>query len=264
MRLAKDEIIENYIVTRRKRSVDFNMPAAHYHDHFEIYYLKSGSVRYFIDDRIYDLEKGDAILIPPHKIHKTAAAGNESAERLIVAFTNEFLARFSGEKVFKYSDVKLFKASTILRLIEAAEREMHNKDSLSDEIIAIYIRLILIEFERKSEKCVSPEEDKSIMARAVKFISENYSSDITLSRLASTFALSESHFSRQFKEYTGFGVSEYTALVRIKNAELLLSATKNSITDIAAMCGFNSSSYFSAVFRKIKGITPKERRRQMK
>jgi len=43
----------------------------HYHDNYEIYYLLSGKRQYFINDKIYRIEKGDVIIIKPYEIHRT-------------------------------------------------------------------------------------------------------------------------------------------------------------------------------------------------
>ena len=100
------------------------------------------------------------------------------------------------------------------------------------------------------------EEYSEIMQKAVEYINSNFSSNITLFELSQKFSLSQSFFSRKFKEVTGFGLSEYITLVRIKNAEKMLCENKMSVTDIAFACGFNDSSYFASAFRKLIGITP--------
>ena len=70
--------------------------------------------------------------------------------------------------------------------------------------------------------------------------------------------MSPSHFSKQFKSITGVGLSEYINVSRISKAEKLLRKTNKPITEIATECGFNDSNYFAAVFKKIKGTTPKK------
>ena len=67
-----------------------------------------------------------------------------------------------------------------------------------------------------------------------------------------------SYFSKQFKAITGVGLIEYLNLTRITAAEKLLTETNRPITEVAMECGFNDSNYFAAVFKKIKGITPKK------
>lgn len=258
MGIAVDEIIENVEINEKHRSSAFNMPSAHYHDHYEIYFLKRGRVRYFVDERIYDLSEGDVILIPPHAIHRTAALMNEGAERILIAFTNEFIMCAPSDRVFRCFKERYFKAPPLKESVEKAASEYYNKDSYSDDLIAGYIREILVFLCRMSgaEKQQEVSFNDTIIQKAVLYIRDNYHQELSLSSLSREFALSESHFSRQFKAYTGFGVNEYIATVRIKNAEKLLVTTDLPVTEIAQNCGFNSSSYFAAVFKKVRGISP--------
>ncbi len=258
MGFAADEVIENIAVTKEIRAGAYNMPSAHYHDHYEIYYLAKGNVRYFIDEEIYDLEEGDVVLIPPHVIHKTATLMNKSAERILIAFTNEFIMYPQNDRIFSCFDISYFKVPPVKELIRKAEKEYFNKDRYSEDLIAGYIREILVTLERTVERKPYKENSLncSIIQQAVHYISENYHSELSLSMLSSEFALSESHFSRQFKMHTGFGVNEYIVTVRVKNAERMLLTTNLPVTQIAQNCGFNSSSYFAAVFKKIRGKSP--------
>lgn len=264
MRLALDEVIQNYDVTREKRAGAYNMPDAHYHNHYEIYFLAKGSVRYFIEDRIFDLEEGDVVLIPPHVIHRTATLMNKGSERIVVAFTNEFIMYSQNDRLFSCFDMIFYKNPPVRELIEKTESEFLRNDRYSEELIAGYIREILVKLKRltdiEEQQGFSP--NNSIVQDAVHYISENYSQELSLSMLARNFALSESHFSRQFKTFTGFGVNEYISTVRVKNAEKLLASTNLPVTEIAQMCGFNSSSYFAAVFKKVRGMSPGTVRRK--
>lgn len=99
-RLALEKFIQNYDVTREKHASPYNMPDSHYHDHYEICFLAKGSVRYFIEDRVFDLDEGDVILIPPHVIHKTATLKNKGSKRIVIAFTNRFIAYPQNYKIF--------------------------------------------------------------------------------------------------------------------------------------------------------------------
>ena len=263
MRLAVEEIIQNYDITREKRASAYNMPDSHFHDHYEIYFLTKGSVRYFIEDRVFDLDAGDVVLIPPHAIHKTATLKNKGSERIVIAFKNEFIVYPQNDRLFSCFEIMYFKAPPIRELVEKAEKEFNYKDRYSEDLIAGYIREILIKLKRLTDITNPKEysEKESVMQNAVRFISENYNQDLSLSMIAENFAVSESHFSRQFKAFTGFGVNEYISTVRVKNAEKMLVTTRMPITDIAQRCGFNSSSYFASVFKKVRGISPGEVRR---
>ena len=124
----------------------------------------------------------------------------------------------------------------------------------------LYLRQILILISRLRIKNNVTEfsQSYSIVQNAAKYISENCNSDLTLDALAKKYAMSPSYFSKQFKSITGIGLNEYINISRIATAEKLLLNTDWPITRIATECGFNDSNYFAAVFKKIKGITPKK------
>lgn len=264
MRLAENEVIQNFTVTREKRAGAYNMTDAHYHDHYEIYFLAKGSVRYFIGDNVFDLNEGDIVLIAPHVIHKTATLKNMGAERVLIAFTNKFIMYPAGDRLFSCFDVMHFKDAPVREIIEKAEAEVSRNDRYCEDLVAGYIREILVRLKRIADETRPPEisPNNSIIQSAVRYISENYASELTLTMLARNFGSSESHFSRQFKSFTGFGVNEYIRTVRVKNAEKLLTTTKLAVTEISQQCGFNSSSYFAAVFKKVRGISPYDVRRK--
>ncbi len=264
MEYAFAEEIETVAVTKEKRDRTYSMPSGHYHNHYEIYYLKKGNVRYFINEHVYDVKEGDIVLIPPHAIHKTASLMDEGAERFLISFTNKFIVYPKNDKIFSCFNSYYFKNSQIGEIVEKVANEFFNRDYYSDEMIAGYIREMLVKLNRMAEGKTHHEISwkNSVMQDSVHYICENYDKELSLSSIAEKFALSESHFSRQFKVYTGFGVAEYISIVRIKNAEKLLVTTNLPITEIAQNCGFNSSSYFTAVFKKMRGKTPAEIRKK--
>lgn len=116
--------------------------------------------------------------------------------------------------------------------------------------------IVLLFRSEKKTKSENLSENEKIIQDAAKYISENFSDDITLKKLAEKYAMSESHFSRTFKKYTGLGVSKYVKLARLRYAEKLLKESKLSVTQVALTCGFNNSNYFISEFKRFKGITP--------
>ena len=124
----------------------------------------------------------------------------------------------------------------------------------------LYLRqiLILISRYRISDNLTRLSESDAIIQSAARYVSEHYDAELRLSDLAKHHAMSEGHFSRQFKKVTGIGLNEYINITRISAAEKLLLTTDMPITRVATECGFNDSNYFAAVFKKLKGITPKK------
>lgn len=96
---------------------------------------------------------------------------------------------------------------------------------------------------------------------AVKFMDENFSRDITLEELAALCGVSLQHFCRVFRQQCGMRPMEYLALRRVAEAKRLLSTTELSVSEISAMTGYSTPTYFGTVFRRCEGLSPSEWRR---
>ena len=90
---------------------------------------------------------------------------------------------------------------------------------------------------------------------ACKYISEHLYESISLEKMASEFGYSLSRFKTKFRAEVGLTPMHYINREKIEVAkELLLSGT--SITSVAMQLGFNSSNYFSTVFRRFTSVSP--------
>ncbi|MFA6716096.1 MAG: AraC family transcriptional regulator [Victivallaceae bacterium] len=89
------------------------------------------------------------------------------------------------------------------------------------------------------------------------FIHENYNSDIPVKRLARLTSLSESRFFRVFKNVSGLSPNQYILNYRLKKAEEMLLGDAY-IYEIAEKTGFQDQYYFSRIFRKKTGMTPRQ------
>ena len=95
-----------------------------------------------------------------------------------------------------------------------------------------------------------------VMFKAVNYIRRQYRRRLTLEDTAAYIHLSPMYFSRIFKEDVGVNFVAYVNKVRVEAAGALLINGDLPIADISAMVGFEGQSYFTKVFRKVKGVTP--------
>lgn len=99
----------------------------------------------------------------------------------------------------------------------------------------------------------------NIIRRAKEYIEENYSCpDISLHSVAAHVNISPSHFSTIFSQYTGETFIEYLTKTRIKIAMELLKTTQKRSSEIAYEVGYNDPHYFSYIFKKTAGCTPRD------
>ena len=92
--------------------------------------------------------------------------------------------------------------------------------------------------------------------KAVRFVDDNYVTDISRNVVAGEAGMSPSHFSRIFRKVMGISYQEYLNGRRITKAKKLLHTSPQSIAEIAASLGFADTTGFGRIFKKLTGHTP--------
>ncbi len=105
----------------------------------------------------------------------------------------------------------------------------------------------------KNEKM---DRKTSIVNIAIGHINRHFTEEVTLNDIATYVNLSPQHFSKIFKEATGFGYVEWVNNLRITKARELMGNSDRTIKEICFMVGYNDPNYFSRIFKKYVGISP--------
>jgi len=92
--------------------------------------------------------------------------------------------------------------------------------------------------------------------RVLAYIEANLGSKIAISEVADLVALSKNHFSRAFKQSLGFSPMTYVATRRVERAKLMMTSSRERLSDIAVACGFADQSHLNRYFRRVVGISP--------
>lgn len=100
----------------------------------------------------------------------------------------------------------------------------------------------------------------SVIKKASRYVHNHLSEPIRLQEVADYVGLSPNYFSSLFKKEMNLAFADYVNHTRIKESQYLLQTTNHSILDIAISVGFNNQNYFTTIFKKTTGITPKQYR----
>jgi AraC-like DNA-binding protein len=258
-----------------KRNDRFTMPAEHFHTQYEIYYLISGERHYFIRDRTFHIRSGDLVFINTQELHKTSEADVPKHERVVFYFFESFLRQTYGEHtdlllrpfrgdnpVYRFTAKEM---PQIERLFGAMLSELLAKPAGFDirmKHTVIELLLLAARYPRKKETNPSPLDSPlhQKISSIARYIETHYSEDLCLSSLAERFYISPYYLSHTFKEMTGFTLTGYVHIIRIRQAQKLLKESKLSITEISSSVGFDNFSHFGKIFKKVMLQSPREYR----
>ncbi len=262
---------EDFSISSSQVKGYFSMSARHYHDKYEIYYLREGERFYFVKDSVFHIRKGCLVLIKAGQLHKTTDAEKPHHERVLLYFRKAFIeaANNSTLRILELLDSKSYfvaelsikEQRTVENLFAEMFREAEEKGDYYEICLQGLLLRLLANIGRytrltQAEDFLSSSPKHEKISEVVRHINEHYIEELTIPLLAESFYISPYYLSRIFKETTGFTLLEYINLTRVKAAEKLLINTKIKVIEVAEKSGFGSVSQFNRVFKQITGCSP--------
>ncbi|MEO6741555.1 MAG: AraC family transcriptional regulator [Chthoniobacteraceae bacterium] len=253
--------------------------AWHTHEGFELIFLLEGATAYeFQNAGVLELSGGQFLLVPSNTRHR----GKQDVRMPSVLcgilfqperkhayenspFTTADLARMNrrlGERPPSVRTMNRELRQLVVRLAEAVSA-FHQDRSPPDSKPQLRSMICLAILEAMqllaSRERVGATE---LVAAARNFLRRHHGDTIRMDDLASHLGLSRARMFEVFRNETGLSPNDYLQRHRIEQAKTLISGSAKSITEIAMTCGFDSSQYFSRVFRKYCGTTPRTHREE--
>ncbi|MCM1127227.1 MAG: AraC family transcriptional regulator [Lachnospiraceae bacterium] len=255
----------------------------HWHYFMEIIYMLEGTGLVECDGKSYVVEPGDMILFHPETVHAIYTATNFPLKYEGIKFDvnklyteNSYAPRLRVilENAKKSAEVNIcFKEETIRDLhikdiLEECSRELWGKNYGYDIIVhnkICYLLMHLIRIWRaegfSTDKAACLTESDSIHA-ITAYIDAHAGEAIRVEDLADMCNMSYSYFAKNFKQYYGRSCKEYIEFIRVNKAVDLLLFTDFDLSYISQETGFSDSSHLIKTFRKWKGVTPKQFKKQ--
>ena len=237
---------------KNKNVCDFrNIPRPH----FCMGLIISGSAVFTYENEDIHVSAGDIIFVPITSRYISVWHGNPDILYISMHFAFEPSCGISEKQNFKVQRVAV---QNFADMKKSFEFMYYNYNSgISEQFSALgelfkILGKILPGLEKKEVQFY----DKRIES-AMEYINLNSEKDFSVAALADLSNMSLSNFYPRFKQYTGMTPVEYKNYFCICRAMRLLKADKRlSIEEISELTGFESSSYFRRVFKKITGKTP--------
>lgn len=251
----------------------------HIHREFEFLVMKKGRGKIYIDGDEYSIQEGSAIFVNSEELHVGVNIDDETAEFFAIVFAPEMFGNFGDDEIMnKYVLPVLNKRKTLPRMycsgvewqdgiLELLD-EIHVAYSLAEVGFELKIKSLLMQiwqicFVHGEQEIGNPGRMIEDMKKVFLYIQNEYASPLSLEDMASKVNMSREYFCRRFSELMHMTPFEYLLRVRIENSCRMLLDNNLTIGEVATQNGFNSFSYFSKIFRKFVGCTPREYRMSM-
>lgn len=252
----------------------------HAHQGLELLYIHEGNGHIVIDQKIYKIKPKTLICFQPFQLHKINISANQQSPyiRTMLVFDPAFVEPFIKPFSSLYSVLKflckgtlqqqLFDLNNEYKVLELfiefnrrleTENPYNHREELVIFLISLLQRLKDV-IPHIQEENFSPRRNLQHVEKVLDWIEEHYKEEFVLNHLASDLHLSTYHISHLFREEMGCTLSDYITVRRLKEACLLLTSTDLSIQAIGKNVGLKSDSYFSHLFKKNIGMTPKQYR----
>ena len=208
---------------------------------------------------------GNIVLYRPKELQKYEYYGKDKTEVYWIHFTGNNVKNILRQYEFPDKE-RIFQVGTSMEYEQIFKRiiiELQRCQDNYEEMLVLLLRHLLIIFHREltREHISKNEYLDHEMDNAVTFFSENYNQNISIDDYAASRGMSVSWFIRNFKKYTGSTPMQFIEGIRFNNAQMLLETTTYSINEISKIVGYDNQLYFSRLFHKLKGYSPREYRK---
>lgn len=260
------------------RLVRFNsVPPCTYtmHEHFELFYVKKGTVVLTVDDVTATLCQGDLSLIAPYVFHKNEPAPDAIVETMHIApYICNDAAQVFGDKQplrpYLRSKELPFLVREILRSVSEILAQMQDPQTEPEACrttyqfnqnqcgcFHAYLSVLLLELSRNMPLSEGNKGNTTTMQKILKYCAANFGQEITRRSVSRDCNVSVGMISLTFNRL-GTSFRDYINTMRISRAYQLLTTTKKPITEIIYECGYSNQGTFNRNFQLQFGKSPRD------
>ena len=234
----------------------------HHHNNCEIYINISGDVSFRVEDKVYGIQPGDAIITRPYEKHHCIYHSICQHDHYCINFScaedGGILGLFFDRAIGESNLIRLA-PHNIKILMEHCNTLVYDDDVLHKHI-AFYSIIDLLTKEGFSGAYKNMPAD---VRDAVDYINENLTSKITIKKLAQLSHVTENTLTRHFN--SSIGMPPYAYITNLRFSRALSSLEGGAtVTEAAVSSGFADYSHFIAEFKKRYGKTPYQMKKDNK
>lgn len=246
---------------RRERTEPINQ--------FVLIYCVNGSGWYRINSHIHNVTANQYFILPAEVPHAYGANSASPWTIYWIHFKGEMAALYAKGALQPISispdrDSRISERLALFEEMLATLRNGYDNDSLRYVSSVLHYFLGSLRYLRQYRNAGTAMQTPDTVEKAIHYMKENMEKQISLDDLAGYAGFSISHFSALFKQKTGHSPLAYNNLLKVQHACHLLDCSDLKINQISYKVGIKDTFYFSRMFSKIMGMSPKEYRESKK
>lgn len=236
---------------------------------YQLIYIASGKGYFYFDENTPSvLEAGNMVLYHPQEPQRYVYYGKDCPEIYWIHFTGaDVNALFENYGIDPTGNI-IFSGThpDYGHLFKMIIWELQLQKNFYVESTTLYFKQLLIMIGRHAQKNTRDLKNTSFaeIELATDYFYEHYRENINIEAYVESICQNNSTFFRKFKLYTGMTPLQYILDIRLSNAKKLLETTNHSINEIASVVGYDNALYFSRLFHKHVGMSPKEYRKSLR
>lgn len=226
-------------------------------EEYILIYCTEGKGVIRVEGREYHLGPNQAFCIPRWRGHRYWACGGEPWSILWVHFKGEDTAFYPLDEERLVSFSGIHEENRMMFLFDLLFRALEGDYTLGNFIyLSQVLSLILGELYQRERK--GSGEGSRRVTDIVRYMVRHLGEPLTLEQLAQEFDLSKSGLHALFQKHTGRSPMDFFLRLKMKEACKMLRSTSLRVYEVAQRLGYQDPYYFSRIFRKVVGISPKE------
>ncbi len=233
---------------------------------YKISYIVSGTGHIEVDKKRNPCSPGDLHILPRGVGH--IIKSDPSSKLRYIYFSFDFTDKAPKELYDFYNNVNSVIVKDKLRIgtmLNMLIDEFYYENSMTSEMCECIMKMIIISIYRNTidnkkdinHVLISEERKKSIVYNVIKYIEENFETIGNVKEISDHFSYASNYMSHLMKKYTGMSLKEHVIATKMNKAKDLILDGK-SVQEVAAICGYDSVTSFSRLFKKYMNITVNE------
>ncbi|MBR2421733.1 MAG: helix-turn-helix transcriptional regulator [Oscillospiraceae bacterium] len=236
----------------------------HAHDYTELFYIIGGDGQFQINDSLFPVQAHQLVVVNPNTIHTEVSYEAHPLEYIVLGIEGLELTIPDSDEA-RYCIYSFHEHNDVLVCMQHVLQEMQERKPEYQALCLAYLEIIMVQLIRNASVSVTPTHSRFPANRQCasvrQYIDQHYKETITLDILAEKVSINKYYMAHVFKREYGVSPINYLIACRIREGKRLLAETDLSLSQISAVLGFSSSSYFSQSFRNAEGISPTEYRK---